>query len=191
MSITNRLSVILIGAVASGVMSTSLLGQDTSGGAVPVTIENFGRVNTGYYRGAQPDGRDYRDLSAIGVKTVVNLRTSESSEERRLVEGLGMTFVHIPLDQFETPPQAQVAAFLEIVNDPANQPVFVHCKGGKHRTGALTAAYRMTVDGWTAAQAYEEMKQFKFKTFIPHTALKSFVFAFRADRFQTASISGR
>jgi protein tyrosine/serine phosphatase len=48
------------------------------------------------------------------------------------------------------------------VNDPANAPVYVHCKGGKHRTGALTAVYRITHDNWTAEQAYEEMKQYGF-----------------------------
>ena len=37
---------------------------------------------------------------------------------------------------------------LQIVNDPAQQPVFVHCVGGKHRTGVMTAAYcfRITVE---------------------------------------------
>ena len=44
----------------------------------------------------------------------------------------------------------EIAAFLNIVNDPASQPVYVHCVGGRHRTGVMTAVYRMTHDGITA-----------------------------------------
>jgi hypothetical protein len=32
----------------------------------------FGRVNANYYRGAQPEGQDYNDLAALGVKTIIN-----------------------------------------------------------------------------------------------------------------------
>ena len=53
----------------------------------------------------------------------------------------------------KAPTEARVTQFLEIVNDPANQPVFVHCAGGRHRAGAMTALYRMTNEGWTPAQA--------------------------------------
>ena len=44
------------------------------------------------------------------------------------------------------PTPDQIVEFLRIVNDPANQPVFVHCWGGRHRTGVMTAIYRMTSD---------------------------------------------
>ena len=66
--------------------------------------------------------------------------------------------------------------FLQVVNDPANQPVFVHCKGGRHRTGAMTATYRMTREGWTAEQAVAEMKRFDFDRGFGHGDLKDFVF---------------
>ena len=51
-----------------------------------------------------------------------------------------------------------------ITADPANWPVYVHCKGGRHRTGALLAVYRITRDGWTADQAFEEMKRYDFNS---------------------------
>src|SRR5439155_22624086 len=47
------------------------------------------------------------------------------------------------------PNEVNVIAFREIVNDPANYPVLVHCLAGKHRTGAFCAVYRMEHDGWT------------------------------------------
>src|SRR5690242_8989383 len=55
-----------------------------------VHIGNFGRINDNYYRGAQPHGSDYRDLSALGVKTVINLTNSDSqANERAMVEQAG------------------------------------------------------------------------------------------------------
>jgi protein tyrosine/serine phosphatase len=71
-----------------------------------------------------------------------------------------------------------VTQFLELVNDPGNQPVFVHCKGGRHRTGVMTAVYRMTADGWTADKAYQEMKQYRFEGFPGHPTLKKFVYEY-------------
>src|SRR5437773_12530465 len=44
-----------------------------------IRIENFGRVASTYFRGAQPEGRDYADLAALGVKTIINL-TSDDGE---------------------------------------------------------------------------------------------------------------
>jgi protein tyrosine/serine phosphatase len=68
-----------------------------------------------------------------------------------------------------------VKQFLSIVNDPERQPVYVHCQGGQHRTGVMTAVYRMANYGWTEGKAYAEMKQFKFETFIGHPELRHFV----------------
>jgi protein tyrosine/serine phosphatase len=62
--------------------------------------------------------------------------------------------------------------------DPAQQPVFVHCQGGRHRTGVMTALYRITHDSWTADQAYEEMKEYRFARFPTHPKLKDFVFSY-------------
>src|SRR5262249_49324783 len=49
-------------------------------------------------------------------------------------------------------------------------------QGGRHRTGTMTAVYRMTQDGWTADRAYQEMKQYKFEGFPSHPTLKRFVY---------------
>ena len=49
---------------------------------------------------------------------------------------------------------------LAIINDPANQPVFVHCKHGADRTGTVVAIYRITHDGWSSEQALHEAKKY-------------------------------
>ena len=143
-----------------------------------IRIDNFGVINDGYYRGAQPKGDDYRDLAALGVKTVIDLTKDGRDDEQGLVEAAGMKFHRIPMTTTDRPSDAAIAEFLSMVNDPANQPVYVHCQGGRHRTGTMTAVYRMTQDHWTAAQAYDEMKQFRFEGFPGHPELKDFVMHF-------------
>jgi len=156
-----------------------------------VRIGNFGKINDNYYRGAQPGTRDYSDLASIGVKTVIDLTRDGRSDEQGLVESAGMKFYRIPLTTSDRPSDDAIEQFLKVVNDPANFPVFVHCQGGRHRTGVMTAVYRMTQNGWTADRAYEEMKQYHFEGFPSHPVLKKFVFDYytQMNKLQRADLA--
>ena len=153
----------------------------TSATVATIGIDNFGQVNTNYYRGAQPKGRDYADLAALGVKTIIDLTQDGESAEPALVQAAGMRFFRIPMTTHETPGAEKLAEFLRIVNDPVNQPVYVHCQGGRHRTGVMTAVYRMTADQWTPDQAFAEMKRYKFGADYLHAEFKRFVYTYHAD----------
>lgn len=146
-----------------------------------IRIDNFGRVNPNYYRGAQPKGRDYADLAAIGVKTLIDLTSDDASaDEKMMAERAGMKYFQIPMTTHSAPTPSMVADFLKIAADGANQPVYVHCVGGRHRTGVMTAVYRMTQDGWTAERAFKEMKQYRFGADFLHAEFKKFVYLFEA-----------
>jgi len=54
-----------------------------------INIKNFGKMDDRFYRGAQPNEQDYKDLKALGIRTVVDLTDSPKSYERRDVEALG------------------------------------------------------------------------------------------------------
>ena len=146
-----------------------------------ITIGNFGEVAPTYFRGEQPEGSDYATLAAFGIKTVIDLQADGQASEKGLVEKAGMAFHRIPMTTRKAPTSAQIAEFLKLVNDPANQPVYVHCAGGRHRTGVMTAAYRMTHDKWTAEQAFKEMKHFKFGADFLHPEFKQFVYAYHVE----------
>jgi tyrosine-protein phosphatase SIW14 len=145
-----------------------------------IHVDNFGRVNATYYRGAQPEGSDYTDLATLGIKTVINLTSDDAdANEKANVEQAGLTYLQIPMTTHEPPTSVQLAAFLKAVNDPASQPVYVHCVGGRHRTGVMTAVYRMTQDHWTASQAFAEMKTYKYGAEFLHPEFKQFVYAYQ------------
>jgi hypothetical protein len=101
-----------------------------------------------------------------------------------------MRYVNIPLSTSRPATASETEYFLRLVNDPANQPVFVHCKGGKHRTGEMTAIYRITHDSWTADQAYQEMKRYKFYSFPFQGPLKDYVYRYY-DQYQHTSTLAR
>lgn len=146
-----------------------------------IRIFNFGKINPNYYRGSQPSGQDVVSLAGIGVKTVIDLRNDDDrdSAESNLVEKAGMKYVSIPMTTHEVPSPEKLAKFLKLVNDPENQPVYVHCVEGRHRTGVMTAVYRMTGEGWSPTQAFQEMKEFRFGADFLHKEFKKFVFAYQ------------
>jgi len=178
---------VLAAFVAAAALSAPAIAQTTVAPVVTgstaalnrIHIGNFGKVNDNYFRGSQPKGPDYSDLAAIGVKTVIDLQADGPSNEAGYVKAAGMNFVRIGMTTTKAPTEAQIAQFFEIVNNPANQPVYVHCAGGRHRTGTMTALYRMTFDGWTPQQAYSEMKQYRFEGFPDHPVLRNYVYAFK------------
>jgi protein tyrosine/serine phosphatase len=155
--------------------------RSTTADVSRIRIDNFGRINPNFYRGAQPRGRDYVDLASLGVKTVINLASDDADPaEQSMSERAGLRYVQIPMTTHQAPTADQIARFLAIVNDPASQPVYVHCVGGRHRTGVMTAGYRMTHDGWSADRAFQEMKQYKFGADFLHAEFKQFVYGYRA-----------
>ena len=127
-------------------------------------VENLARINATLYRGAQPDAKGFKVLKELGVKTVISFRSYHA--EKKDVEAAGMTAVQIPVqaDVFgsEPPTDEQLKAFFDLVLDPKNHPVYFHCAHGKDRTGTLGALWRIEVDGWTNAEAIEEMQAFGY-----------------------------
>ena len=174
---TTRLWLVALAAMLA------LTGMAVSGTQTKTTtgdIKNFGKVNENYYRGSQPDADQFTRLKQLGIKTVIDLRKDSVSGAPEWVRSAGMQYFNIPLKASRPATPEQTDYFLKLVNDPANWPVYVHCKGGRHRTGALTAIYRITHDGWTADQAYKEMKEYDFESgfFGGPTAQKKYVFSF-------------
>jgi tyrosine-protein phosphatase SIW14 len=176
------LALSIAGPSAAQTTATASVKAAVNNAISKIQIDNFGQVNANYFRGAMPKGEDFTALASIGVKTLIDL-TDEDQQiaERSLAERAGMKFFRIPLNTRVQPTASEIASFLKIVSDPANQPVYVHCVGGRHRTGVMTAAYRMTQEGWTPEQAFKEMKKYKFGADFLHPEFKQFVYAFRAS----------
>jgi tyrosine-protein phosphatase SIW14 len=125
-------------------------------------LPHFFKVNEHIYRGAQPTTAGWASLAKMGVKVVIDLRRDgEDGEhsvaaEARAVEAAGMRFLHVPMNGIVAPGDGQISQVLDVLNSP--DPVFVHCKLGKDRTGTVIACYRISHDGWTNRNAMNEAK---------------------------------
>jgi len=162
-----------------------------TGGSFPnIKISNFGQMDQNFYRGARPKSQDFRNLAALGIKTVIDLTDNSRDREQPAVEAAGMRYVNIPIVDKESPSADQVSAFLKVANNPATGKFYVHCAGGRHRTGIMGAVYRFNHDHWNYDQAYAEMKQYDFYTSNGHGKQLDFVQAYW-QQFQAKQTNGR
>ncbi len=119
-------------------------------------VGNFHKVSDELFRGAQPTEEGMRQLKALGIRTIINLRSVHSDRDE--IAQTDLTYEHINTKPWH-PEDADVVRFLRIVSDKSRAPFFVHCQRGADRTGLMCAIYRMAVQGWPREQAIEEMTQ--------------------------------
>ncbi len=140
-----------------------------------IKIGNFGQMDEQFYRGARPKPEEFKRLAALGIKTVIDLTDNSREREQPAVEAAGMHYVNIPIVDKTSPSMEQANEFLKVANDPATGKFYVHCAGGRHRTGVMGAIYRFNHDHWNYDQAYAEMKQYDFYTSNGHGKQLDFV----------------
>lgn len=140
-----------------------------------VKIKNFGKMDDRFFRGARPSASDYRALAQLGIKTIIDLTDNSRAYEQTQVEAAGLRYVNIPMEDKSYPSMDQVNQFLKVVNDPSTGKFYVHCAGGRHRTGVMGAVYRFNVNHWSVQQALAEMDQYEFNSGFGHGKQRSFV----------------
>src|SRR5687767_9316092 len=154
-------------------LSATAVAQETQ--TSNVSIKNFGQMDERFFRGGQPKEEEYKALAAIGINTVIDLRNDPKEYAKTSAEVLGMRYVNIPMSDKQYPVTAKIEEFLKLVEDPTTGKFYVHCAGGRHRTGVIGAVYRFNHYGWDYDRAYAEMKKFDFYTRWGHGDLKKFI----------------
>jgi len=162
---------------------------DSSADVSKVTIKNFGQMDERFFRGAQPKENDYNQLAALGIKTVIDLQDDPTSYEKQSVEALGMKYINIPMSDKDYPETAKIEQFLKLVDDPTTGKFYVHCAGGRHRTGVMGAVYRFNRYNWNYDQVYSEMKKYDFYTRWGHGDMKKFVQDYSSKFPKTAAVA--
>lgn len=130
-----------------------------------------------FYRSGQMSATGFREtIDRFKIKTVVNLQHENPDphlpatwlgkpviHEKELCEQLNVRYVLLtpdilpePNDLKSEPPA--VTDFLKLLDDESAYPILIHCKAGLHRTGRLTAIYRMDKEGWEVGDALRELR---------------------------------
>lgn len=152
-----------------------------------VTIKNFGQMDEHFYRGAQPRDSEYKELADLGVKAIIDLRDDPMPYAKTVTEAAGMHYFNIPMSDTDYPKDEKIEEVLAITKKEGNIPFYVHCAGGRHRTGVIGAMYRFSHDGWDYDKVYQEMKNYDFYTRWGHGAMKKYVEDYW-QRLQTKAI---
>ena len=163
-------AVVLLAAIAAVAISK----DNSNPEFAHIKISNFGQLDERFYRGARPKERDFQALKDLGIQTIIDL-TDNTPKERGYAEAVGMNYVNIAIPDRKDPSDEQIAQFLKLVNDPATGKFYVHCAGGRHRTGVMGAIYRFNNYQWNFDQVYAEMQNFDFYTSNGHGGQKRFV----------------
>jgi len=174
-----RLTVCL--TLLSGVLVAKPLSEKPTEKQIP----RFSMLADGLYRGGQPDQKGFEFLKRQGFKTVINLR-AEDNDEANVVKQLGMNYVQIPIEEprpWSRIPDSAITKYFALVNDPANYPIFFHCRRGADRTGALAAFYRIGAQGWDAKKAHDEARDIGMRWW--YTAIKEQVYDFKPAMTKT------
>jgi tyrosine-protein phosphatase SIW14 len=156
--------------------------------AAPVQgVGNFQKVDDHVFRGAQPTPEGFRNLSKLGIQTVVDLREpgDRSAQERKTVTAAGMQYISVPMRGMSAPPRESVVKVLALLEDTNSGPVFVHCLRGADRTGAVIACYRVEHDKWKNDQALAEARSLGMSWF--QQAIQSFVVRYQPRNLDAAA----
>jgi tyrosine-protein phosphatase SIW14 len=123
-------------------------------------VPNFDKVDQHVYRGAQPTDEGFGNLAKLGVKVVLDLRETDgrSAAEKQVVTAAGMRYVNVPMTGLTPPTEGEITRILALLEDGTAGPVFVHCKRGADRTGAVIAAYQIDFLKWDNARAFKDAK---------------------------------
>jgi protein tyrosine phosphatase (PTP) superfamily phosphohydrolase (DUF442 family) len=118
-------------------------------------LPNFQIVSDTYLRGGQPDQDGLSWLAQAGVKSRIDLRGDDRDNQWYPPVWNPIKTFTVDVPDFASPTIEMVEKFLSIADNPANQPVFVHCKAGIGRTGVMTAC-RNIAHGMTADEALRQ-----------------------------------
>ena len=173
-NLTNRHTLLAVVAVLSLAFAASAQESNKSETST-VKIKNFGQMDERFFRGSQPKEKDYKALAELGIHTIIDLRDDPEAYAKPMAEAVGLNYINIPMIAKKYPTSEATELFLKTVNDPSTGKFFVHCAGGRHRTGAMGAVYRFKFYNWNFDQVYKEMKRYDFYTSWGHGAFKEFV----------------
>jgi tyrosine-protein phosphatase SIW14 len=175
------------------------------------------------YRSGQMTADGFREACRrYGIKTVINLQDDEThtavderdpplpqnplnkaqKRQSEVLDEYGVRYVQLDGSALNADGAGGrpvlVDQFLEVMDDEANYPVLLHCKAGLHRTGLMTAIYRMEYEKRGRGEALEELKANGFGEFKATDAneyVKEYIFDFvpgkRADDYRWPNTPAR
>ncbi|KAL6633460.1 hypothetical protein ACP70R_026131 [Stipagrostis hirtigluma subsp. patula] len=140
----------------------------TDGGEAQALVPplNFAMVDDGIFRSGLPDAANFGFLQSLSLRSIVYLCPEPYPEENAKflehngiklhqfgIEGRKEPFVYIPEETI------RIREALKVILDVRNQPVLIHCRRGKHRTGCVVGCLRK-LQKWCLSSVFDEYLHF-------------------------------
>ena len=125
-------------------------------------IYNYLPIDEKLATSGQPSEEELAAAAKGGVEVVINLALHDDPryslpDESGCVRGLGMTYVHIPV-QFDAPKEDDLEAFFDAMEAHRGRRILVHCAANK-RVTAFLGLYRALREKWEPERAFAPMKE--------------------------------
>ncbi len=123
-------------------------------------IHNHRSVDERLTTSGQPTVAQLHAIAQAGYRTVINLGLHDDPryslpDEAGVVQGLGLTYVHIPVP-FATPLQDDLLRFFAAMDKHRQHRVWVHC-AANIRVAVFLGLYRVIRQGWVPERAFALM----------------------------------
>ena len=119
------------------------------------SIYNERKVDEELITAGQPTAEQLQAAAREGVRTVINLAPSDEPsalpDEAGVVQALGMTYHHIPID-WEKPTEQDFASFEQVMQTRTAGKTLIHC-AANFRVSAFFSLYARKHLGWSPDQA--------------------------------------
>ncbi|CAG8520917.1 17324_t:CDS:2 [Acaulospora morrowiae] len=116
-------------------------------------------VEDGVYRGAYPKNRNYRFLRRLKLKTILALIPNQPVPELlEFCQQENVRNIHLQVAKVKDNvplSYSKVVQSIQIIIDPTNHPIFVHCLDGANVTGLVIACLRK-LQMWSIPSAMGE-----------------------------------
>lgn len=124
------------------------------------SIHNYRAVDESLSTSGQPSVAQLCRIAESGFTTVINLALHDDPryslpDEPGVVQSLGMTYVHIPV-QFSEPTEAKLVEFFAAMEAHSGEKLWVHCAANM-RVSAFLGLYRVIKQGWEHERAFALM----------------------------------
>jgi tyrosine-protein phosphatase SIW14 len=147
---------------------------------------NFAHVSEGIYRSACPSKLHHSFLSHLGIKSILHFLPEYPMENEKFTQDKGIVIFQFPTKsnrEHRKIPQEIIYEALRAMMDPKNQPILIHCRQGKHRTGTVVGCYRK-LQNWPLEEIFDEYRFYagdKARVYDQH-----FIENFQVDQFVDA-----
>ncbi|CAK9182292.1 unnamed protein product [Ilex paraguariensis] len=138
--------------------------SETTGEELYIPPLNFAMVDNGIFRSGFPDYPNFAFLQTLGLRSIIYLCPEPYPEANiEFLKSNGIELFQFGIEGCKEPfvniPEDTIREALKAVLDVRNQPLLIHCKRGKHRTGCLVGCLRK-LQRWCLTSVFDEYQRF-------------------------------